>query len=332
MNNIDEILKSLANGNINRYDKVDSQLLDQLYDKLDGLLYIIIIKGKIDSFKHVNVHYSDKPRIDGYINLINKTLDMYPNDKFNFKLIINIPDKPHNLPIFNFCRFPGQKTFLFPTFRLGFDDIAMEKGFNNEHEWSSTRNYLMNYPKEFNQKLNKFYMSGVAHTQKIDWFIFALKNLDICDFYLVNSGHNHNIFKPGTILFNKILDLGKTSAGDWEPRDYNENLNYKYLIYTDGNSLSDRMRLYLNSKSIIFMYKPEYEEYFSPLISNMNNYILFDDYNNLRELKRLVENDEKLINSILENNKIFNKLFLCPENIYKYISYTLENYSKIFIP
>lgn len=79
------------------------------------------------------------------------------------------------------------------------------------------------------------------------------------------------------------------------------------------------------------MYKPEYEEYFSPLISNMNNYILFDDYNKLKELKKMVENDEKLINTILENNKLFNQLFLKPESIYKYISYMLENYSKIFI-
>ena len=56
-------------------------------------------------------------------------------------------------------------------------------------------------------------------------------------------------------------------------RDYKENLDFKYLIYTDGNALSDRMRLYLNSKAITFMYKPAYEEFYSSLISNMNNYI-----------------------------------------------------------
>ena len=331
MDYVNEILRGLAKDNINNYDKVYSQLLEEIYLKMESMLYIIIQNGKVESYKHVNCHPSDKPRIVGYLNLINRTLEMYPNDTYNFKLIINISDKPHTLPIFNFCKFPCQKTFLIPTFRLGFDDILMDKGFNDEKEWSNTRNYLMNYPKEFNQKLDKFYMSGIAHTQKTDWFIYSLNNLDTCDFYLVNCGHNHNSFKPGTPLFNKILDLGKTSISEWEPRDYKENLDYKYLIYTDGNALSDRMRLYLNSKSIIFMYKPEYEEYFSPLISNMNNYILFDDYNKLKELKKMVENDEKLINTILENNKLFNQLFLKPESIYKYISYMLENYSKIFI-
>lgn len=166
MDYVNEILRGLAKDNINNYDKVYSQLLEEIYLKMESMLYIIIQNGKVESYKHVNCHPSDKPRIVGYLNLINRTLEMYPNDTYNFKLIINISDKPHTLPIFNFCKFPCQKTFLIPTFRLGFDDILMDKGFNDEKEWSNTRNYLMNYPKEFNQKLDKFYMSGIAHTQK----------------------------------------------------------------------------------------------------------------------------------------------------------------------
>jgi len=297
----------------------------------DRMLYIIIKNGKIENYKHEKWNWSDKPRIDGYLNLLNRTLTIFPNKNYNFILLINLSDKPYNLPIFNFCRLPKQKTFLFPTFRLGHEDIVMEKGFNTENEWSNSRNYLMNYPKEFNQKIDKFYMSGIAHSQKIDYFIYALNNPDICDFYLVNCMHNHPSFKPDTDFFRQILDLNKTTIDEWISRDYKENLDFKYLIYTDGNALSDRMRLYLNSKSIIFMYKPEYEEYFSPLISNMNNYILFDNYNELRNLKNKVENDKNLINNILNNNKLFNELFLKPESIYTYIHYCLENYSKIFV-
>jgi hypothetical protein len=330
MDTINEILMQLANDNINRYDQVDSKQLNQLYEKLDGLLYIVIKNGKIDSYKHEKCHWSDVTRIDGYINLLNETFKMFPNQNYNFELIINISDKPHNLPIFNFCRFPGQKTFLFPNFRFGYDDIILEKTFNTEKKWSNTRHYLMNYPKEYNQKLSKFYMSGIAHIKKKDYFLYALNNLDLCDFYIVNCVHNDVNFKPETQLFKNILDLNKTSINEWEQRDYKENLDYKYLIYTDGNTLSDRMRLYLNSKSITFMYKPEYEEFYSPLISNMNNYIIFDNYNKLIELKEIVEKDEKLVNNILNNNKMFNELFLKDESIYTYIHYSIENYAKIF--
>jgi len=297
----------------------------------DRMLYIIIKNGKIENYKHEKWNWSDKPRIDGYLNLLNRTLTIFPNKNYNFILLINLSDKPYNLPIFNFCRLPKQKTFLFPTFRLGHEDIVMEKGFNTENEWSNSRNYLMNYPKEFNQKIDKFYMSGIAHSQKIGYFIYAINNPHICDFYLVNCPHNHPSFRPDTDFYRQILDLNKTTIDEWISRDYKENLDFKYLIYTDGNALSDRMRLYLNSKSIIFMYKPEYEEYFSPLISNMNNYILFDNYNELRNLKNKVENDKNLINNILNNNKLFNELFLKPESIYTYIHYCLENYSKIFV-
>ena len=226
MDSINEILMHLAHDNINRYDTIDSVLLEKIYEKMEDMLY----------------------------------------------------------------------------------------------------DYLMNYPKEFNEKLNKFYMSGTNNPAKIGYFNFALDNLDICDFYIVNDPQ----CKIPATTYNRFIELGKINEDYYQFKNYKENLDYKYLIYTDGNTLSDRMRLYLNSKSITFMHKPEYEEFYSPLLSNMNNYILFNDYSKLRDLKLMVEKDEKLVNNILNNNKIFNELFLNPHSIYKYISYTLENYAKIF--
>ena len=59
-------------------------------------------------------------------------------------------------------------------------------------------------------------------------------------------------------------------------KDWIEHLNYKYLIYNDGNTLSDRMRLLLCSKSVIMKPKSNYEEFYSYLLINNLNYIQYN--------------------------------------------------------
>lgn len=104
-----------------------------------------------------------------------------------------------------------------------------------------------------------------------------------------------------------------------EQYDYfNEHFKYKYIIYNDGNTLSDRMRLLLNTNSVIIYKKSIYEEFYTYLLKNNINYIEYEHENELRNIHNKLENDEKLCLQIIENNKKFVNEILTYDNILKY--------------
>ena len=91
----------------------------------------------------------------------------------------------------------------------------------------------------------------------------------------------------------------------------------KYIIYNDGNTLSDRTRLLLNVNSVIIKKKSEYEEFYSYLLENNENYIEYNKTEELLSIFKHLEQDTKLCNRIINNNVNFVKNILTYDNILK---------------
>jgi hypothetical protein len=87
--------------------------------------------------------------------------------------------------------------------------------------------------------------------------------------------------------------------------EWSEHLKYKFTLYNDGNSLSDRMRLLLSTNSIIIRQKSNYEEFYTYLLKDKINYI---EYNNINELRPIFDTYNKnniAYTNMVHNNKLF---------------------------
>ena len=101
--------------------------------------------------------------------------------------------------------------------------------------------------------------------------------------------------------------------------------DYKYVLYNDGNTLSDRTRLLLCLNSVIIKKKSEYEEFYSYKLENNINHI---EYNNTEELKEIYKNLEKnpeISRAIINNNKNFIDDILNYNNILQYTADIINN-------
>ena len=149
---------------------------------------------------------------------------------------------------------------------------------------------------------------------KIPYFKYALNNLDICDGYAY-TGSCHKL-KDLDEPTNYKLEL--KNMADKNSKDWIEHLNYKYLIYNDGNTLSDRMRLLLCSKSVIIRPISKYEEFYSYLLINNLNYIQYNHLDELRKIYDYLEERPDIFNEIVDRNMLFVQNVLTYENILYY--------------
>ena len=258
-----------------------------------------------------------------YIMLILNVIKKYKLKDGNIN--INLSDHPV-IGVFNFCRIKNNKNyFLLPNMRFTYCDIKLSSEWIRDEfsTFEDTTTYLQNLHAQhnFENKINKFYTSCIPHNNKFDYFKFALNNINICDGYMY-GGSCHKYLRIPEIFINECKKNGL--AGE-EFKYFVEHFKYKYIIYNDGNTLSDRTRLLLNVNSVIIKKKSEYEEFYSYLLENNENYI---EYNRTQELLRIfehLEQDTKLCNIIINNNVNFVKNILTYDNILEYTAVLLNN-------
>jgi len=290
---------------------IDQQIaLKQNYETYmkppNGGICIVILDSKIHKIVMGRgwVHPTRKTQ---YISLIENCLKRHKINNCN----ININLSDHPIPgVFNFCRVKGSSFFLLPNHRFTQDEIEIN-GLKFEN-YEDQKQYILNYKNK--PKKNKIYNISIPHRSKIPYFKYALNNTDFCDGYLY-TGSGHKLVDLDTSTNSKLES--KNMAGE-KFKDWIEHLNYKYLIYCDGNTLSDRMRLLLCSKSVILKNNSNYEEFYTYLLTNNSNYIQYNNIDDLRKTYDYLDDRPEIFNEIVNRNTLFLENVLTYENILYY--------------
>jgi hypothetical protein len=301
---------------------------------MDSSLYKEIIQEQIRN-KHFYKTDNNAPR-DGILivikdNKINEVLEgsgwVHPRRKVQMQSLITNVLKKYNLEnccikinlsdipkkgTFGFCRKKNDNTcFLLPNHRFTYDDIILDNkklefdNFNNQKEYIRA-NYKQNH-------INKIYTSSIPHKAKLDFFSYAINNLDICDGWLyTGSCHGKLDLSEEQCILLKNNNLAGDNSHEWI-----KHLDYKYVLYNDGNTLSDRMRLLLCTNSIIIYKSLIYEEFYTHKLKNRVNYV---EYNNESEIRDIIKKNEetKEYEVIIDNNTEFVDTYLDYEQILLY--------------
>lgn len=259
-----------------------------------------------------------------YIQLLKNVLDKYNLKDININ--INLSDHPKE-GVFNFCRIKNNnKCFLLPDFRFTLEDTKLDDNIDNKdlNNFDDTVKYLQSLHSKYNykNKKSKFYMDGLEGAGKrIPYYIYALNNKDKCDGNLYGG----SVHGYGRTPINLIPILEKNNLASKIYKNFCEHFNYKYIMYYDGNTLSNRTKLLLNVNSVIIMKNTPYEEFYSYKLKNNINYILFNHESELTNIFNYLESNEKLCNNIIQNNKNFINNILTYNNILEYTFCLLNN-------
>jgi hypothetical protein len=243
-----------------------------------------------------------------YLALFTNVLKKYklPDSTIN----INISDHPQN-GYFNFCRQTGNsKQFLIPNHRFTEDDTIPSKTFDE------TISYLREKHVPYDSRKAQFYTNCVPHLPKVDYFKYALKNQQICSGYVYGGSTHKYLNLP--IAFVQELKAAGLAGETKDPFDTHN--NYKYVIYNDGNTLSDRMRLLLCTDAVIVKKHSPYEEFFSYLLKPNINYIEYKNVDELQTVYNTLESDPTLCATIRRNNAEFVDTYLKYDVILEYVA------------
>lgn len=292
---------------------IEQQKRNKKYYKINnnppnsGIL-IIIKNNNIDEIKNGNgfVHPTRKKQ---YTELIKNVLLKYTLHDCYIK--INLSDNPV-IGSFGFCRKKNDnKCFLLPNHRFTKDDIKIDHNNIEFDNFDNQKKYIHSKKKEC--QIHKVYTSCIPHNSKLSYFTYALNNQDICYGWAYIGGCHGKVDMSNELC----EELKKKNMAGEKHVEWIEHLKYKYILYNDGNTLSDRMRLLLCSNSIIIYKSTDYEEFYTYKIKNNVNYV---EYNNNSEIRVIIEKNErtKEYENIIKNNEIFVNTYLSYEEILLY--------------
>lgn len=248
-------------------------------------------------------------RLQQFKQLFENCLQKYKLPDANIN--INLSDHPIS-GIFNFCRNNNAyNQFLLPNHRFTNDDI-LPIGIT----FDKTIDYLRSKWVPFESRSSTFYTNCIPHPSKVDYFQYALHNRDICKGYIYGGTvHKYVHLSPTFINELKVADLAGEAHMPFE-----EHLTHKYVIYNDGNTLSDRMRLLLNTDAVIVRKTSLYEEFYTYLLKPSVHYIPYESTNQLREIFNTLESNPILSSTIRDNNRAFVDTYLTYDTILAYVA------------
>ena len=248
-------------------------------------------------------------------NMINDTLELFSVQDCEFK--INLGDVPKK-GCFNFCRPKNNNVgfFLIPNFRFTNDNVVNNYQWKNAKGWEDTKTFIFeNDTLPFDDKTTKFFFAGNNGSDiRKNYFDYMCDNLNICDGYLWN----------GTIQNSKLLDINKCGS---KYLPYSKHFDYRYILHIDSQYAgTDRMRLLLCMNCIPIVYCSPFEEFYSYLLKDNENYISFTNIEQLKDIikKRNIISDKKII----QNNKYFVENILTYKNILEYIANLLNKLNR----
>lgn len=230
---------------------------------------------------------------------------------------INMGDFPVK-HVFNFCRKIGDNMcFLIPNHRFTMDDTIIDgKRFDT---YDTQKQHILRIDHPFRIKYNKIYMNCQPHTKKTEYFKYALQNSFCEGFGWVGSVHGNVGLDQETVTQLIKQGLCGKNKVEWE-----NHLYYKYLLYMDGETLSDRMRLLLCTNSVIIQYTSLYEEFYSYKLRPNVHYIECTKVDDLKDIYDSLENDTELCHTLIRNNSEFITNELTYDQILLYLASLLN--------
>jgi len=221
---------------------------------------------------------------------------------------INLSDEPR-AGLFNFCRYKGTANeFLLPGNRFTADDILPVGP-----TYDSSVTYLRSKWIPYESKSPTIYTSCIPHRSKLEYFNYALKN-SFCKGYIYGGTvHKYMALEPSFIGALKEKGL----AGE-QKVPFEEHIRHKYVLYNDGNSLSDRMRLLLCTDSVLLHKSSPYEEFFTYLLKPNVNYIPYKAAEELGPIVKMLEANPELCAMIRKENSLFVNTYLPYDTIMEY--------------
>jgi hypothetical protein len=271
--------------------------------------FTIVIKGNKIQEIVKGPGWVHPTRLQQYSQLFQNCLEQHSLPDANIN--INLQDHPI-IGVFNFCRnLNSYGQFLLPNHRFTNDDI-LPIGIT----FDKTIEYLRSKWTPYESRISSFYTNCIPHPSKVDYFKYALNNKDMCKGY-VYGGTVHKYVQLDTDFIDKLKASGL--AGETH-MPFEEHLKYKYVIYNDGNALSDRMRLLLNTDAIIIRKSSPYEEFYTYMLKPHVNYIDYTASDELLKIFNNLEHNTELTNTIRNNNKDFVDTYLQYDVILEYIA------------
>ena len=298
----------------NQSDKESIRIYNEENEKpLRGEVLLIKIKNnKIVNTPRVSIPW--KQRSIAWKVMIEDTLKNFSVSDCSIK--INLDDKPKK-GHFNFCRPTNNNkgVFLIPNFRFTNDNLMnnYQVKLDNNCEgvkWEDTKSYIFeNDTLPFEDKKKMFFFAGNdAGDKRKKYFDYMPNNLNICDGYLWGNTNS------------KLVSLNKCGK---KYLPYSKHFEYKYPILIDPQDAgTDRMRLLLSMNSVPIVCTEQFEEFYSYLLSDNENYI---SCTNIEQLKDIINNRNIISDKrIIQNNKEFVKNILTYKNILEYIANLLN--------
>lgn len=231
----------------------------------------------------------------------------------NCVVAVNLGDIPMD-GMFNFCRLNGDKSkFLLPNHRFTLDDVLVDDDGGRFETFDDERRFIQDKACA-TTKVPKVYTSVIPHRSKIPYFRYALTNTDVCDGYCYIGGV-HGRADLDSKLADDLVRAGM--AGGWL-KPWTIHLGYKYLLYNDGNTLSDRMRILLCSDSIIIRKQSDYEEFYTHLLEDGVNYVSYSSEDDLRGIVERFEQDTAAVERMIAANRRFVSEVLAYDKILEY--------------
>jgi hypothetical protein len=250
-------------------------------------------------------------RVGQYVQLLKNTLKKYTvKDCYVNIQIRDVPVKGY----FNFCRNIDNNTdfFLLPNHRFQTDDTQILDEINNTETYDEEKALLQSNDIPFETKENSIYTSSSFQYARTNYYMYALNNT-FCKGVLY--------YKPGRKPFPPLGLLNRLREKNLVSTTYTpfiKHINYKYVLYTDGNTLSDRMRLLLCLNSVIMRKVSQYEEFYTYKLEHNRNYIEYENEDELEDIYNNLESNPTVCNNIIKNNKTFIDEILNYENILRY--------------
>jgi hypothetical protein len=237
----------------------------------------------------------------------------------------------------NFCKnINDNEMFVCPNHRFSINDISIEKNeafnifteSNDIKDWDSCVNRMIKLyrHKDFSKKIPKIYASFKYENTRKHYVQFVLTHRDISDMYIYGG---HPVHKWKALNDDKLAQyLQMENLGGTEFKSFGTHSDYKYIMYLDGNTLSDRMRLLLGMGSVIFRFPSKYEEFYSRELKPDVNYIIVNNYEELEKKITYLEEHPEISHQIIENNWKFLETVLSRNNSLVYLSNLLTGLSQ----
>ncbi|PNW79401.1 hypothetical protein CHLRE_09g413500v5 [Chlamydomonas reinhardtii] len=259
----------------------------------DGI-YVSIKDGEV----HVAIHRPDsQTRLYSELMLLHRAVTRFPNSLPDMDFVIGNWDVPVGGPFMSFCRHnTDNKTWLYPDFSYyAWPEIHMPPYLVIRQRTASVTTKL-----PFGSRANKLFWRGGSHkyvpVEVRKMLLTKLENrTDIADVKRIPPFDQMKNNISAVLEFTTLWDFCR----------------HKYIVYTEGNAYSGRLKFHLLCGSVLVSHPRTWETLETLVMEEGKNFITVKDnaWSDIDEVYRRLETTPGLAEGIAaENHKFFDLL------------------------